>query len=279
MPEYHQGELEEFIGLRGQLLDMGFTGCDVRLPTKSWHGVRIEAFVELDIDDPLPYVRQRHRQDRLIAWTLSGNEYDVGLGRADSLPSQFGTSIDGSVLLPEIEVDQDIKDRMQRIAWLGRELTYMGLGFPDEYPWIKPIEAVSEPTVLCADNSTRRFKEAVIEATGERHEHWKNLGWIYAIDWPISEGKIPGVTLLRFTDYNPDKGSMDNCVLSVTCDERRAVTAALFPDWGPACPINPVGPLSLEELAELQRHTRAEFETGSLSPRYLGLVLGNSQPQ
>lgn len=275
--EYLPEELDEFIDLRGQLLEFGFTGCDVRLPTKGWHGVRIEAYVELDIDDPLPYIRQGPGQDRLIAWTLSGIGYDVGLGVANSLPSRLAFPSGNEQLLPEIQVDQDIKERMLRIAKLGRELAYMGLGFPDEYPWIKPIEVVSEPIVLCADNATRRFKEAVIEATNERHAYWEKLGWIYSIDWPISEDVKPGIALLRFTDYNSDEDSLDNRILSVRCDEQLTVTAVQTPDWGPTCPIDPVGPLTLEELAELQSHTRAEFETGSLSPRYLEQVLGDAK--
>lgn len=270
-PEYYPEELEEFVDLRYQMIDEGFSGCDVKLPTKAWHGVRVEAYVELDYKDPLPFVRQEPGINRLIAWTLSGINHDVGLGSEGSLPSRYKSITGREKLLPELKIDPDIRIKMDRMAWLGRELAYMGLGYPKEHPWIKPMETTDERVVLCEDNETRRYKESANLATQDRHDTWKVLGWMYGINWARDDSDAH-VSISRFTDFNLEEGSLDDCLLVVRCGEDQKISANLSPDWGPSCPINPIGPLSLEELAVLQTHTKQEFEEGLLSPRYTEII-------
>lgn len=268
-PEYYPEELEEFVDLRAQLLEEGFSDCEVRMPTKSWHGVRIKAFVELDKNDPLPFIQTEIGMDRLIVWTLSGINHEIGLGSEDSLPSRLGRFTGKDKLLPEITIDTDIKERMDRMAWLGRELAYMGLGFPKEYPWIKPMDKIDEQIVLCDNNEVRRYKESADLASQARWTHWKNQGWMYYINWPRDDLEA-SVSISRYTEFNPEEGSLDDCLLVVRCTTDQKISAHLSPDWGPICPVSPVGPLSLEELAVLQAHTKLEIEEGLLSPKYTG---------
>lgn len=269
-PEYSEEELQKLVDSREDLLNIGFSGCDVRLPTKTWHGVRIEAFVDLDLEADIPFIPRQPSYmapyKKLMAWTLSGINFDLGLGTEHA-------PLHKHLLLPEITIDKDIKAIMTKMTKLGHNLAYEGLGFPKQYPWMIPMEHVDYPVVLCEDNKGRRHDEMISAAFQERVNFWEQRGWIYS-PWAQSshsayKDMLPEVSVLKFTEFNPDEDTLENCVASVACNANGAVSGRLTPDWRPATSIDPNEVLSLEELAQLQQHTIEEFASGCLSDEYL----------
>ncbi len=265
--DYSKEGLEELVGLRNQLLDDGFSDCTVSVPTQSWQGTRVDAFVDLDTDPPLPCIIRSPDYDRLVVSTLSGIALNVALGKKGQQVWEYQRAALGKMVM-----DTEIKDAIYKIAELAEDLARQGYGYSGEHDWLEPMAAVDGPIVIRSSNSVRyyRRKHELEEQLGERRAFWKGLGWTYSPS-AAYEDQPAVVGVFRYTDYDPDENAINDCLQFIDCNEDLEVSGRLSPDWGPACAINPLGPLTLDELAQLQAHAKEEFTTGCLSEAYARL--------
>lgn len=258
-------DVEQLDEIHQKLLSYGFDDCQLRIPTQTWHGTRVELYVDLE-KQQLPYIAPRGNKNKLVLWTLSGIGLDTGITDGE-LPNYLSRRCG---VLGKIAIDKEIFEHMTSLTEVGNELALQGFGYLNERPWISTINSeweTGDPIMvsgICGVKA-RRIKKECENVNAERKKYWKDQGWSYSTGF--SEER--SVSVWRWLDYDAREGTINDVIQSITCNEEMRVTGRISPDYGSSQSIDPLGPLSIDQLAKLQSDTQTEVERGILSDKYL----------